>query len=127
MSKGATSQNEVASSRDATASGGGSSLPAPTHTSAGGRSYRRGRGNESRAGDFACSGVQLAHGRRVHELPAETIKTVNRFPVPAGFRREVTRETSCMYSIGVYARRKDRREDGALLIIKRVHYLLNST
>ncbi len=38
----------------------------------------------------------------VHELPEETIKAVDGFPVPAGFRRERTREASFMYSIGVY-------------------------
>ena len=74
MSKGATSQNEVASSSDATASGGGPSSPTPTHTSTGGRSYRRGRGK----------------------------KAVDGFPVPADFRREGAREASFMYSIGVY-------------------------
>ena len=38
----------------------------------------------------------------VYELPAETIIAVDDFPVPAGFRREGTREASFMYSIGVY-------------------------
>ena len=98
MSNGANSQNEVASNSDATASGGGSSSPALTHTSAGGRSYRRGRGKESCARDFACSCVQLAHGRRARELRAETIKAVDGFPVPAGFRREGTLEALFMYS-----------------------------
>ena len=65
MGNGANSQNEVASNSDATASSGESSSPAPTHTSASGTSYRCGRGKESRAGDFASSCVQLAHGRRV--------------------------------------------------------------
>ena len=40
----------------------------------------------------------------VYELPAETIKAVDGFPVPAGFWRERTREASFMYSIGVYER-----------------------
>ena len=38
----------------------------------------------------------------VYELPAETIKAVDGFPVPAGFRGEGTREASFMYSIGAY-------------------------
>ena len=38
----------------------------------------------------------------VCELPAETIKAVDKFPLPAGFRREGTREASFIYSIGVY-------------------------
>ena len=38
----------------------------------------------------------------VYELPMETIKAVDGFPVPAGFRREGTREASFMYSIGAY-------------------------
>ena len=40
--------------------------------------------------------------RDVYELPVETIKAVDGFPVPAGFRREGTREASYMYSIRVY-------------------------
>ena len=35
-------------------------------------------------------------------LPAETIKTVDGSPVPAGFRREGTRKVSLTYSIGAY-------------------------
>ena len=38
----------------------------------------------------------------VYVLPVETIKAVDGFPVPAGFRREGAREASFMYSIGVY-------------------------
>ena len=38
----------------------------------------------------------------VYELPAETVKAVDGFPVPAGFRREGTRKASFIYSIGVY-------------------------
>ena len=37
----------------------------------------------------------------VYELPAETIKAVDGFPVPAGYRGEGTREASFIYSIGV--------------------------
>ena len=109
MSKGATCQNEVASSSDATASGGGSSSPAPTHISAGGRSYRRGRGKESHAGDFSCAPVYNSLTGDVYELPAETIKAVDDFPVPAGFRRERAREALFMYSIGVYVETTDEK------------------
>ena len=108
MSNGANSQNEVASNSDAIASGGGSSSPALTHTSAGGRSYPRGRGKESRPGDFACSCVQLAPGRRVRVAGGD-VKAVDGFPVPAGFRREGKREASFMYSIGVYVETIDEK------------------
>ena len=60
----------------------------------------------------------------VYELPMETIKAVDGFPVPAGFRREGTREASFIYSWRVH--RNDGREDGAPLIIQRVPHLLNS-
>ena len=43
----------------------------------------------------------------VYELPMETIKAVDGFPVPAGFRREETREASFIYSIGVYIETMD--------------------
>ena len=65
MSNSAIFQAEVASNSDTTASTGGLCSPGPTHNSAGGRSYRRGRGKYSRGGDFACYCVQLSHGRRV--------------------------------------------------------------
>ena len=45
----------------------------------------------------------------VYELPAETVKAVDGFPVPAGFRRERTREASFMYSIGVYVETIDEK------------------
>ena len=45
----------------------------------------------------------------VYELPAETMKAVDGFPVPAGFRWEGTRETSFMYSIGVYVETIDEK------------------
>ena len=45
----------------------------------------------------------------VYELPAETIKAVDGFPVPAGFRRLGTREASFMYSIGVYVETIDEK------------------
>ena len=49
----------------------------------------------------------------VYELPAETIKAVDGFPVPAGFRREGTREASWMYeySISVYVKTIDEKRD----------------
>ena len=45
----------------------------------------------------------------VYELPAERIKAVDSFPVPAGFRREGTRETSFMHLIGVYVETIDEK------------------
>ena len=45
----------------------------------------------------------------VYELPAETIKVVDGFPAPAGFRRQGTREASFMYSIGVYVETIDEK------------------
>ena len=45
----------------------------------------------------------------VYELPAETIKAVDGFPVPVGFGREGTREASFMYSIGVYVETIDEK------------------
>ena len=45
----------------------------------------------------------------VYELRAETIKAVDEFPVPAGFRREATREAFIMYSIGVYVETIDEK------------------
>ena len=106
MSIGANSQNEMASSSDATAFGGGSS-PAPTPPP-GDRSYRRGRGKECRAGDFACSCV-LSHTGDLYELPAKTIEAVDDFQVPAGFRGGKTREASFMNSIGVYVEPIDEK------------------
>ena len=45
----------------------------------------------------------------VNELPAETVKAVDSFPVPAGFRRELTGEATLMYSIGVYVETNDKK------------------
>ena len=45
----------------------------------------------------------------VSELPAETTKAVDGFPVPVGFLREGTREASFMYSIGMYAETIDEK------------------
>ena len=45
----------------------------------------------------------------MHELPAETIKTVDDFPVPAAFRRQGTREALFVYSIGVYVESIDEK------------------
>ena len=45
----------------------------------------------------------------VYELPAETIKSVDGFPVPAGFRGKWTREASFMFSIGVYVKTIDEK------------------
>ena len=43
----------------------------------------------------------------VYDLPAEAVKDVDGFPVPSSFRRQGTRETSFMYSIGVYVEMTD--------------------
>ena len=106
MSNGANSQNEVASNSDATASGGGPSSSAPTHTSTGGRSYRRGRGKNAVPVTLPAPVYNSLTGD-VYVLPAETVKAVDGFPVPAFFRREGTREASYMYSIGVYVEIND--------------------
>ena len=45
----------------------------------------------------------------VCESPAETIKAVDGFPVPAGFRREGTREGSFMHLVGVYVEILDEK------------------
>ena len=108
MSNGAKSQNEVASNSDAIGSGGGTSSPAPTNTSAGGRSYRRGCGKESRPVILPAPAYNSLTGD-VYELPAETVKAVKGFPVPAGFRTEGTRDASFMYSIGVYVETTDEK------------------
>ncbi|CAN0456606.1 unnamed protein product, partial [Pylaiella littoralis] len=36
------------------------------------------------------------------EVPAETLKAIDEFVVPEGYRREGTREASFLYSLGVY-------------------------
>ena len=76
-------------------------LPASTHTSTGGRSYRRGRGKESRASGFVWVPVYNPLTGDVYKLPAETIVAVDGFQVPAGFWGKWTREASLMYLIGV--------------------------
>ena len=53
--------------------------------------------------------VYNSHTGDVYELPAETIKAGDGFPVPACFRREETREASFMYSIGVYIETIDEK------------------
>ena len=78
------------------------------HTSAGGRSYRRGRGKEAVPMILPAPVYKSLTGD-VYELPMETINAVDGFPVPAGFRREGTREASFMYSIGVYVETIDEK------------------
>ena len=103
MSNGANSQNEVASSSDATASSGGSSSPAPTPAPAA----------EVIDVDAEKKAVPVilpapVHNSRtgdVYQLPAETIKAVDDFPV----RRQRTREAAFMYSIGVYVQPIDEK------------------
>ena len=108
MTNGANSQNEVASNSDATGSGGGLSSPAPTHASAGGRSDRRGHRKESRQVVLPVPVYNSLMGD-VYELPAKTVKAVDGFPVPAGFRKEKTGQASLMYSIGVYVETTDEK------------------
>ena len=45
----------------------------------------------------------------VYELPAEMVKAVDGFPVPAGFRREGTREAPSTYSTGVHVETIDEK------------------
>ena len=45
----------------------------------------------------------------VHDLPAETIKAVDGFSVPAVFLGEGTLEASVMYSIGVCVETMDEK------------------
>ena len=75
MSEGAISQNEVASSSDATASGSGSSSPAPTYASAGGRMIDVEREKDAVPVTLPAPVYNLLTGD-VYELPAETIKAV---------------------------------------------------
>ena len=128
--QGRNSQNEVASNSDATDSSGGASsskfcqLP---HTPAPAAEVI-----DVDAEKKAVPVILPAPGYNslmgdVYQMPAETIKAVHGFSVPAGFRREGTREALFMYSIGVYVETiGEILEDGALLIIQRVLYLLNS-
>ena len=107
MSNGANSQNEVASSSDTTASGGGSSSPAPTSAPA---AEVIDVDEEKKAMPvILLAPVYNSRTEDVHELPAETIKAVDDFSVPAGFRREGTREGSFMYSVGVYVEPIDEK------------------
>ena len=111
MNKSATPQNEVPSNSDATASGGRSPLPAPTHTSAGGRRYRLGRGKKSRAGDFSRSSpvYKSLTGDTYTSCRRSRSKAVDGFLVPAGVRRKGARQAWFMYSIGVYVETIDEK------------------
>ena len=125
VGNGAKSQNEVASNSYATGSGGGSSSPAPTHTSAGGRSYRRGRGKESRP-MISPAPVYNSLTGDVYELPAETVnKAVDGFPVPAGFGREGRVKPRLCTRLACTSKRQTRRRRPADSP-KGVPYLLNS-
>ena len=62
---GSNSQNEMASKNDATCSGGSFSSPAPTHTSVGGKKYRRGDAETNDVLVTLPAPVELAHRRRV--------------------------------------------------------------
>ena len=81
MSNGANSQNEVACRSDATTFGGGSSSPGPTPAPA---------ANVIDAGTEAVpvsspAPVYNSCTGYVWELPPETIKAVDDFPVTAGY------------------------------------------
>ena len=99
MSKGATFQNEVASISDSTASGGGSSSPTPTPAPA--AEVIDVDAEKKSVPAILPAPVYNSRTGDVYELPAETIKAVDDFPVPTVFRREGTHEASFMYSIGV--------------------------
>ena len=88
MSNGAKSQNEVAFSSDATASGGGSSSPAPTPAPA--AEVIDVDAEKKAVPVLLLASLYNSRTGDVYELPAETIKVVDDFPVPAGFRREGT-------------------------------------
>ena len=97
-----------------------------THTSAGGRHYRRGRGKESRVGDVACAYcVQLAHGRRVRVAGADDLSRwmVSRCgPVFGGKGRvkpHICTRLACMSNRSTRSRRIADNPKG-------VFYLLNS-
>ena len=108
MSNGANSQNEVASDSDATASGGGSSSPAHKTPAPVAEVIDVDAEKKAVPVILPAPGYNSLTGD-AYELPAETIKAVDGFPVPAGFRREGTREASCMYSIGLYVKTIDEK------------------
>ena len=109
MSKGTTSQNEVASGSDSTSFDGGSSSPAPTHTNAGGRICRRGRGKESRARDFVSSCVNLVHEKRVRVAYGDD-QSCRWFPGAGRFSKERGASSLVIYSIGVYMETIDKKK-----------------
>ena len=61
-----------------------------------------------RPGDFACSCVQLALGRRVRIAGGDD-QSRRWFHGAGRFRKERTREALFMYSIGVYASKRSAR------------------
>ena len=101
MSNRAISQDEVAFSSDATASGGGSSSPALAPALAP-EMIDDVHAEKKAVPVISPAPVFNSRTGDVYEVPAETIKTVDAFTVPAGFRRVGARELSFMYSIGVY-------------------------
>ena len=100
MSNGATSQNELVASSDDPAAGGNSSSPAPTAAPTA-EAVDVEAGTKGVPVIFPAP-VYISRTGHAYELPADTIKAVDDFPVPDGFRRERTREASFRYSIGVY-------------------------
>ena len=49
--------------------------------------------------------------REVHELPVDIVQAVDHFTVPAGYRREGSRERSFMQSLGVYVVQLGEEDD----------------
>lgn len=47
----------------------------------------------------------------VYSLPADTVKAVDDFTVPKGYRREGSRDRSYMYSLGVYVTPLDEEDE----------------
>ena len=109
MSNGANSQHGVASNSDATASGGGSSSQLP-HTPAPAAEVIDVDAERKAVPVILLAQVYNSLTGDEYELPAETIEAVDGFPVPAGLRREGTREASFMYSIGVYVETIDEKK-----------------
>ena len=102
MTNGANSQNEVASSSDATASGGGSSSPAPTSPAPAAEVKVIHVDAEKEAVPVILpASVYNSRTGDVYELLVGTIKAIYDFPVPVGFRREGTRKASFIYLVGM--------------------------
>ena len=121
MRKGENSRNKLASSSDATAAGGGSSSPALTPERA--ADVFDVDAEKKAVGVILPAPVYNSRTGDMYELPAETIKAVENFPVSTGFWRE-GEARSLVYVLDWRIRRTDRREDGSLqetiLLSKRI-------